>query len=128
MKRRLMKLELETDYFSIRFTIKTELKLKQRILNEAKKLNKNIIITKNKSLLIVKLRPQLICSHHDNIIQWCSNISLLTDDKQILEKIHRIECAVTDAKKIGQRMENRLYKYKEAIENLGFKRLYKTTK
>lgn len=127
MKRRLMKLELETDYFSIRFTIETESKLRQKILNEAKRLNKKITITKSKSLLVVKLRRQLICSHHDDIIQWCSEVSLLTKDKRILEKIHRIECAATDTKKIGQRMEDRLYEYKTTIESLGFKRLHKTT-
>lgn len=123
MKRRLSNLEIETDYFSVRFTIKTEKKQRNRILEEAKKLHIDIVITKSKSLLIVKLKKQLICSHHDNIIHWCSELSLLVEDnKEILDKIHKIECAVTDAKNIGQKMEDRLREYKDTIESLGFKR------
>lgn len=122
MKRRLTKLEFESDYFAVRFTLQTEQNLRQKILQDAKHLQIDVTITKSKSLLIVKLKKQLICTHHDNIVQLCSEASLLTDNKELQIMLRKIECAAIDAKKIGQRMEDRLREYHDTIESLGFKR------
>lgn len=78
--------------------------------------------------------PTIICSRHENIInysqdiyQLCLDISLTKDvDKikamtsQIKELSNKIHLEAEDAKKSGQRMEKRLRFYKDSIEEMGF--------
>lgn len=71
---------------------------------------------------------------HDEIIKKAEDIldiefklyalkeDLLSDVKCLMDEII---CITREAKEMGQNMENRLNKYRTAIEDLGFKRYYK---
>ena len=81
------------------------------------------------------MRKEQICTHHDRIIDWASNIyKLSTKYNDLSEEEMRntlseiggiawdIENEAEAAKERGQAMENRLYEYKYKIEELGFVR------
>lgn len=58
---------------------------------------------------------EALCSNHDDMIDqpWVKHIFDTTGDNKI---------RVKHCKKQGQRMENRLHKYRRAVERLGFKK------
>ncbi len=78
--------------------------------------------------------PTIICSRHENIVnysqdihQLCLDISLTKDIEkikamtaQIKELSNKIHLEADDARKSGQAMEKRLRFYKESIEAMGF--------
>lgn len=70
-----------------------------------------------------------ICYKHNTIKYLCTEIikkfkkgNAVIED--IIPKIQEILLNATEAKKQGQRMENRLKKYRNSIEKLGFTRVY----
>ena len=72
-------------------------------------------------------RKRLICTVHDEIWQTADEILELdlkdSNDRRKLKRLaKRIQNDASEAKIYGQSMENRLSDYKDAVENLGFKR------
>jgi uncharacterized protein YlxW (UPF0749 family) len=70
-------------------------------------------------------RKTVICTKHKNIISYCdicleSKKELNEDVVMLLNKIKEV---VQEANEDAKAMEERLYKYKLAIEKLGFKRV-----
>jgi len=71
-----------------------------------------------------------ICERHDRIDTFASDIeSILSEDiseaqkaRKMKAKTKRIQTEFAKAKKSGQAMEDRLYIYRNAIEEMGFKR------
>lgn len=74
------------------------------------------------------LEDEPICTVHE----WCQDklmvvMECLDPEEQefLTGAIQDVICAIDIAKDKGQRMENRLIEYKEAIEGLGFERVRK---
>ena len=69
---------------------------------------------------------RLICYLHDDIINLCEEMINNIDEKKspsiIKQKINRVSKYAERAKDKGQKMEDRLTKYRESLENLGFMR------
>ena len=75
---------------------------------------------------------ETLCSNHDDIIfkvqqleKYLKDNILILDQpwvKHIFDTTRDIKAQVKHCKKQGQRMENRLRKYRRAVERLGFKR------
>ena len=75
---------------------------------------------------------ETLCSNHDDIIfkiqqleKYLKDNILILDQpwvRHIFDTTGDIKAQVKHCKKQGQRMENRLRKYRRAIERLGFKR------
>ena len=63
-----------------------------------------------------------ICNNHNQIIYNLQQMKKYSKDEELRKLINESLEIVRFCKKQGQRMENRLKQYKEAIENLGFKR------
>jgi hypothetical protein len=81
----------------------------------------------------IKKEPRLmICTRHDYIMDICEaslkifkgNAKLTSEDKKILkEQIREVINHTKLAKLSGQAMEERLRKYRYAVEDLGFERI-----
>lgn len=69
-----------------------------------------------------------LCNNHNQIIHNLQEIKKLTKDKQIREILNDTLEFSRYCKKQGQRMENRLKSYKNAITELGFQRVRKEKK
>lgn len=69
-----------------------------------------------------------LCNNHNQIIHNLQEIKKLTKDKQIREILNNTLEFSRYCKKQGQRMENRLKSYKNAIIELGFQRVRKEKK
>ena len=69
-----------------------------------------------------------LCNNHNQIIHNLQEIKKLTKDKKIREIINDTLDFSRYCKKQGQRMENRLKSYKNAITELGFQRVRKEKK
>ena len=72
-------------------------------------------------------RKRLICTVHDEIYDFAEEIEELDfSDRNHKRKLKslakRIKKDASEAKDYGQSMENRLSEYRDAIEELGFKR------
>ena len=75
---------------------------------------------------------ETLCSNHDDIIfkvqqleKYLKDNILILDQpwvRHIFDTTGDIKAQVKQRKKQGQRMENRLRKYRRAVERLGFKR------
>ena len=72
---------------------------------------------------------KLICDRHNDIISWAQDIKKLIENVEKAGLKRRINSLVTKIEKetekaldSGQSMENRLAKYRSAIDDLGFKR------
>ena len=63
-----------------------------------------------------------ICNNHNQIIHNLKEMKKLTKNNELRNLINETLEFVRVCKKQGQRMENRLYKYRKSIEELGFKR------
>ena len=63
-----------------------------------------------------------LCNNHNTIIHKLQQMKRLTKDEAIRKEINELLEYSRFCKKQGQRMENRLRKYKESIEELGFVR------
>jgi hypothetical protein len=73
-------------------------------------------------------KKDFICTYHNYILEDIKKLKKIldTEDELINDLLDgMLECAKY-AKKAGQRMELRLYKYRDTIESLGFKRSKKT--
>jgi hypothetical protein len=66
---------------------------------------------------------ETLCRNHNTVVDKLKRIR--KNKKFTNEEINEILEIIYFAKKQGQRMENRLRKYKYAIEGLGFKRISK---
>lgn len=69
-----------------------------------------------------------LCNNHNQIIHNLQEIKKLTKDERVRELISETLDFSRYCKKQGQCMENRLKKYKYAIEELGFQRVRKEKK
>ena len=69
-----------------------------------------------------------LCNNHNQIIHNLQEIKKLTKDEQIREILNDTLDFSRYCKKQGQRMENRLKSYKNAITELGFQRVRKEKK
>ena len=69
-----------------------------------------------------------LCNNHNQIIHNLQEIKKLTKDEKIREIINDTLDFSRYCKKQGQRMENRLKSYKNAITELGFQRVRKEKK
>ena len=75
---------------------------------------------------------EFLCQNHDEALfllkelkRYTKSIDMEYKDKVFyVNTIQNIEHIIKHCKKQGQRMENRLKKYRDSIENLGFKRAY----
>lgn len=68
-----------------------------------------------------------ICNKHNTIMFYAKEIKkrlkkLNIEDEEVSELLNKISLEARSAKRSGQRMENRLKKYYNSIEKLGFKR------
>jgi len=71
-----------------------------------------------------------ICSYHNIIRENLKKLSRVIvsqnlNNEKIDDLIEEMKISVKYAKKAGIKMENRLLKYKNTIEELGFERKYK---
>lgn len=68
-----------------------------------------------------------LCELHDNIITDLESVKDYIDleNNSAILLIDEIVKEIVKAKNIGQSMEDRLYLYRTAIENLGFERVKK---
>ena len=71
-----------------------------------------------------------ICNKHNTIMFYIKELKkklkkLNIEDENISELLNKINLEARDAKKSGQRMENRLKQYRNSIEKLGYIRSYK---
>lgn len=74
-----------------------------------------------------------LCNSHNTIQYWARDIKKkikktvkdndLSNLSEVLNLVEKIIEESRDAKKKGQRMENRLRKYRNSIESLGFSRV-----
>ena len=69
-----------------------------------------------------------LCNNHNQIIHNLQEIKKLTKDAKIREILNDTLDFSRYCKKQGQRMENRLKSYKNAITELGFQRVRKEKK
>ena len=69
-----------------------------------------------------------LCNNHNQIIHNLQEIKKLTKDEKIREILNDTLDFSRYCKKQGQRMENRLKSYKNAITELGFQRVRKEKK
>ena len=69
-----------------------------------------------------------LCNNHNQIIHNLQEIKKLTKDEKIREIVNDTLDFSRYCKKQGQRMENRLKSYKNAITELGFQRVRKEKK
>ena len=69
-----------------------------------------------------------LCNNHNQIIHNLQEIKKLTKDEKIREILNDALDFSRYCKKQGQRMENRLKSYKNAITELGFQRVRKEKK
>jgi hypothetical protein len=68
-------------------------------------------------------KDDYICQYHKEIIKITNNlIEQYKEDKNLGTALITIKLLAEYALKQGQKMENRLYLYREAIESLGFRR------
>ena len=75
---------------------------------------------------------EFLCQNHNEALfllkelkRYTKSIDMEYKDKVFyINTIQNIEYIIKHCKKQGQRMENRLRKYKDSIENLGFERIY----
>ena len=75
-----------------------------------------------------------LCTSHGTIIYWSKEIKkdlkkvlklnpqYSSDFEDVFKKLNLISEEARSAKRKGQHMENRLKKYRTAVESLGFKR------
>ena len=63
-----------------------------------------------------------LCNNHNMIIHKLQQMKKLTKDERIRKEINELLEYSRHCKKQDQRMENRLRKYKDSIEELGFVR------
>lgn len=61
-----------------------------------------------------------ICNNHNTVIHNLQQMKKLTKSPELRKLINETLEYVRYCKKQGQRMENRMREYKEAIEDLGF--------
>ena len=74
-----------------------------------------------------------LCSSHDTIKYWANDIkkklkkAVKTEDysniKDLIPVLNDLLTETRLAKKKGQKLENRLVKYRRSVESLGFKRV-----
>ena len=69
-----------------------------------------------------------LCNNHNQIVHNLQEIKKLTKDDKIREILNDTLDFSRYCKKQGQRMENRLKSYKNAITELGFQRVRKEKK
>ena len=69
-----------------------------------------------------------LCNNHNQIMYNLKEMKKLTKDEKIRELINETLEISRFCKKQGQRMENRLKSYKDAITELGFQRVRKERK
>ena len=77
---------------------------------------------------------EFLCQNHNDALfllkelkRYTKSIDMEYKDRVFyVNTIQNIEYIIRHCKKQGQRMENRLRKYRYAIEKLGFKRVKKT--
>ncbi len=67
-----------------------------------------------------------LCQNHNDIIDKLIRLKkLYRKDRLIVDFCNELLQITRYCKKQGQRMENRLYRYKNTIESLGFERIKK---